>query len=286
MKLAALLKFEWTKLLGRRLTWVPFIVLMIVVTIIVTVFYNMEFKHFKRMVSTYQITFGDRSEFVNGYFMTASAMNPIFQVLIPIFVAIASGLMVASESEQGTLRAALVRPITRRQLIFSKFLMLAGYSLAVSLFLVMLLLVAGTLNFGTGNLYTLNFLFNNGQDGVSTVLAEEAPLRFLLAGLLASLGMTVLAALALLVSSLVETAAMAYVITLSIYFAALTLRSLPFLDWLYPYLFVTHMLRWQQCFYSHIKTGEIWVSIVHLAGYLVALLAASMLLFEERDVKS
>jgi ABC-2 type transport system permease protein len=283
---SALLRFEWTKMLGRRITWVPFLVLAIVVTLVVTVFHRVEFKYQRRIFESFQITFQNKSDFVNGYYMTAHAMNPIFQMLIPIFIAVASGLMLAGEAEQGTLRACLIRPVVRRRLILGKFVMLCGYALALSYFVLALLVCAGILNFGTGNLYTLNILFNNGQEGASVVNAADAPMRFVLAGLLASAGMAVLAALALLISALVDTAAMAYVITLSVYFAFLTLRSFPFLEWLYPYLFVTHMLRWQQCFYSNVKLGEIYVSLIHLGGYLIALLAAAIFLFEERDIKS
>jgi ABC-2 type transport system permease protein len=283
---SALLRFEWTKMLGRRITWVPFLVLSIVVTLVVTVFHRVEFKYQRRIFESFQITFQNKSDFVNGYYMTAHAMNPIFQMLIPIFIAVASGLMLAGEAEQGTLRACLIRPVVRRRLILGKFVMLCGYALALSYFVLALLVCAGILNFGTGNLYTLNILFNNGQEGASVVNAADAPMRFVLAGLLASAGMAVLAALALLISALVDTAAMAYVITLSVYFAFLTLRSFPFLEWLYPYLFVTHMLRWQQCFYSNVKLGEIYVSLIHLGGYLIALLAAAIFLFEERDIKS
>jgi ABC-2 type transport system permease protein len=281
-----LLRFEWTKMMGRRITWLPFLVLTIVVILIISVFHHVQFTIHKQIFKSFDFNFRDKSEFVNGYYMAAHAMNPVFQMLIPIFISVASGLMVAGEAEQGTLRACLIRPVTRRRLILGKFLMLCGYSLALSFFVLVLLLAGGIANFGTGNLYTLNVIFNNGMDGASMVPEAELPMRFLLAALLASAGMAVLSALALLISALVDTAAMAYVLTLSIYFAVLTLRALPFLDWLYPYLFVTHMLRWQQCFYSYIKNGEIYVSLIHLTGYLVALLSASMLLFEERDIKS
>jgi len=286
MGLLALLRFEWTKMTGRRITWVPFIMLALIVTLVVTVFYKVEFKMQKKLFDTAAFSFKDKSEFVNGYFMTAHAMNPIFQMLIPIFVAVASGLMLAGEAEHGTLRACLIRPVTRRRLILSKFVMLSGYSFAMSVFVIGLLASAGILNFGTGNLYTLNIFFNNGQDGASMVPAAEMPLRLALAAVIATLGMMVLSALALLISALVDTAAMAYVITLSVYFAFLTLRTFPFLDWLYPYLFVTHMHRWQQCFYSHVRTGEILVSAVHLAAYAFIFLAAAVLLFEERDIKT
>jgi len=282
----ALLQFEWTKMTGRRITWVPFIMLTLIVALVVTVFYKVEFKMQRKLFDTAAFSFKDKSEFVNGYFMTAHAMNPIFQMLIPIFVAVASGLMLAGEAEHGTLRACLIRPVTRRRLILSKFVMLSGYAFAISAFIVAMLAGAGILNFGTGNLYTLNIFFNNGQDGASMVPAAEMPLRLALAAVIATLGMMVLSALALLISALVDTAAMAYVITLSVYFAFLTLRTFPFLDWLYPYLFVTHMHRWQQCFYSHIRTGEILVSVLHLTAYAFVFLAAAVLLFEERDIKT
>jgi ABC-type transport system involved in multi-copper enzyme maturation permease subunit len=286
MNLLPLLRFEITKLLGRRLTWVPYIVLSIVVGIIVLVFHNIQFNYQKRLFATFQFAFKSKEEFVNGYYMAAHGMNPIFQVLIPIFIAVASGLMIAGEAEQGTLRACLIRPISRRQLILGKFIVLCGYALSISFFLLAILITSGLLNFGTGNLYTLNILFNNGQEGASMVPAAEAPMRFVLAGLIAALGMTVLGALALLISALVDTAAMAYVLTLSVYFALLTLRSFPFLEWLYPYLLVTHMLSWQQCFYSYVKTGDILVSLVHLVGYLIVFLWSAIVLFSARDVKS
>jgi ABC-type transport system involved in multi-copper enzyme maturation permease subunit len=285
--LGAVLRFEWTKLTGRRVTWVPFIVLALVVTVIVTVFHHLRFTHMSELfVKALKLASLQKDEFVNGYYMTAHAMNPIFQGLMPIFISIASGMMVAGEAEQGTLRACLIRPVSRWRLLTGKFIILGGYSLALSFFVLTLLVVAGLLNFGTGNLYTLNILFHNGQDGASFVPAAELPARFLAAGLIAAAGMMVLSALALLISALVDTAAMAYVLTLSIYFAMLTLRTLPFLDWLYPYLFVTHMLRWQQCFDAFMKTGEIYVSLIHLAGYLIGLFTAAVLLFEQRDIKT
>lgn len=282
----AYLHFEFAKLRGRRITWVPFIVLTLVVSLIVAVFHHVQFKTTIQVFRAFDIFFQSKDDFINGYYMAAHAMNPTFQLLLPIFVSVASGLMIAGEAEAGTLRACLIRPVPRSRLILGKFAILSGYSLALCLFLLFMLVSVGILNFGTGDLFTLNVLFHNGETGASMVPAAELPFRFLMAGLLATMGMMVLASLALLISSLVETAAMAYVLTLSIYFALLTLRMLPFMDWLYPYLFVTHMHRWQQCFYEHIKLGEIYVSLVHLACYLVAFLSATVLLFEQKDVKS
>lgn len=284
--LAALLRFEWAKLRGRNITWVPYLVLAVVTALIVGVFHRFQFKNAVEVFKAFNVTVRGKEDFVNGFYMAAHAMNPTFQLLIPIFVSVASGLMVAGEAEAGTLRACLIRPVPRRNLILGKMVVLSVYALSLSLFLIALLMTAGIMNFGQGDLYTLNVLFHNGENGVSMIPAAELPFRFFMAGLIATSGMMVLTALALLISSLVESAAMAYVLTLSIYFALLTLRMLPGLDWLYPYLFVTHMHRWQQCFYEHIRLGEIYVSLVHLAGYLIAFLSATILLFEQKDVKS
>lgn len=280
----ALLRFEWAKLAGRRITWVPFLVIALVVTLIVIVYHNAEFKHQKEFFKTMNFVFKSKNEFINGYFMTAYAMNAVFQMLLPIFITVASGMMVAGEYDQGTLRACLIRPVSRARLILVKFAVLSLYAQALSLFAVLLLAAAGIANFGTGNLYAMNMFFSNGTDGVSTIPIEEVPMRLVEAWLLASSGMMVLSALALLISSLVESAAMAYVISLSVYFVVLTLHAFPFLDWLHPYLFVTHMLRWQQCFFSYVKSGDIAVSLVHEAGYLAAFLGAAVLLFNERDI--
>lgn len=284
--LSALFRFELVKMAGRRITWVPFITVAIVTALIVTVFYHAEFKFHREMFRSFKLYFKNKNEFANGYYMAVHSFNPLFQMLVPIFISVASGIMVAGEAEQGTLRACLIRPVSRPRLLLSKFFMLWVYSMLISVFTVVLLTVLGVLNFGTGSLYAMNVFFNNGLEGISVISAEEMPMRILLAGVLAACGMTVLASLALLISSLVESAAMAYVITLAIYFAFFTLRALPFWDWLHPYLFVTHMLRWQQCFYSEVKTGDIMVSLVHQAGYIIAFLSAAVLLFKERDIKS
>ena len=281
----ALFRFEWTKMSGRRITWVPFLVIMLVATTIVLAFHNSQFKFQKLAFEKEGLLFGRKEEFVNGYFMASNALNAMFVMLIPIFISVASGLMVAGEAEQGTLRACLIRPVARTRLILSKFVMLWAYSMLISFFAVSFLMLLGIVNFGRGNVYLMNGAFHNG-DGFSFISMSDAPIRLAVAWLIGSLGMTVLAALALLVSSLVESAAMAYVVTLSIYFAFMTLRQFPFLEWLHPYLFVTHMLRWQQCFYSSIKVGEINVSLVHMAGYIVFFLSAATLLFKEKDIKS
>lgn len=283
---SALFRFELVKMAGRRITWVPFFAIGIIAALIVTVFYHAEFKFHREMFKSFKLDFKSKDEFANGYYMAVHSFNPLFQLLIPIFISVASGLMIAGEAEQGTLRACLIRPVSRSRLILSKFIVLWAYAMLISNFTVVLLTVLGILNFGTGTLYTMNVFFNNGLQGISAIPPDELPGRLVLAWLLASVGMTVLAALALLVSSLVETASMAYVITLAIYFAVFTLRAFPFLDWLHPYLFVTHMMRWQQCFYSEVKTGEIFVSLIHQAGYIVAFLSAAVLLFKERDIKS
>lgn len=281
----SLLRFEWVKLIKRRITWVPFIVITLVVALIVIAFHKGKFTHQREIFKAMSFVFNSKGEFVNGYFMASYTMSAVFTLLMPIFITVASGLMVAGEYEQGTLRASLIRPISRTRLILAKFMVLTIYSQVLVLFAVGLLTAAGIANFGTGTLYAANEAFNNGH-GMSVIPENEVPMRLVCSWLLGALGMMVLAAVSLLVSSLVESAAMAYVVSLSIYFAFMVLRAFNFLDWLHPYLFVTHMMRWQQCFFSYIKTGDIFVSLVHEAGYLGGLLTATALLFSERDIKN
>src|SRR5437764_10605457 len=98
---SALFRFELTKMAGRRITWVPFFSVGILAALIVTVFHHAEFKFQRELFKM------NKSEFVNGYFMAVHALNPLLQMLMPIFISVTSGLMVAGEAEQGTLRACL-----------------------------------------------------------------------------------------------------------------------------------------------------------------------------------
>jgi len=282
----AFLRFETVKMFHRRITWVPFGVIVIVVALVVAVFHYSDFKTQLTFLKAMNLPVKEKKDFVNGYLMAVATLNPVSQILLPLFIAVAAGLMIAGEAEGGTLRACLIRPVSRTRLILGKFIVLGGYGLLLSYFYLGLVLTAGLINFGRGDLYLLNVFFNNGREGYAVITPDEAPYRFLLAGLLLACGMMVLASLAILVSALSRTAAMAYVISLSIYNIFLTLRALQFLEWLYPYLFVTHMLRWQQCFSENVQWGEIYVSLVHLAAYLAVFLCSAVLLFEEKDVTS
>ena len=279
-----LLRFEWTKMWGRRLSWVPFLVLGLIAMVVVAVCHRLEFSVQRKLFMSFHFIFKAK-EFVNGYYVTVYSLNLTFQMMMPIFISVVSGIMVAGESENGTLRACLIRPVTRARLLLSKFVVLYVYCIMLSTFVLLFLLGAGALNFGLGDLYVVNRFFNN-EDGISVIASADVPFRLFLAGTIATLGMMVLGALALLISALVDTAAMSFVLTLSAYFATLALRLFPFLDWLYPYLFVTHMMRWQQCFFTTVKTDEIVDSIWHLLAYLAAFLTAAILLFQRRDIKS
>src|SRR5882724_11986485 len=84
----SLFRFEWIKMAGRRITWVPFIVVLLVATTIVMAFYNSQFKFQKMAFEKEKLFFEDKSQFVNGYFMASNALNAMFQMLLPIFISV------------------------------------------------------------------------------------------------------------------------------------------------------------------------------------------------------
>ena len=61
-----------------------------VVALIVTVFHHVQFRTTIEVFRAFNITFRSKEDFINGYYMAAHAMNPTFQLLLPIFISVAS----------------------------------------------------------------------------------------------------------------------------------------------------------------------------------------------------
>ena len=215
---------------------------------------------------------------LNGYFVSYMILNSII-VNVPFLIVLVAGDMLAGEATAGTYRILLTRPVSRFQVVLSKFLTSIIYSYMLIFWLAILSFVLGIILFGTGELIVL-------QNGLIIFAKDDIIWRFILAYFMAGLSMCTVAALAFFFSSLVENAigpiitAMAIIIV----FAIISAITIDFFQTIKPYLFTNYLFSWRLFFDDSLNYVEIIKSLSVLLGHILVLFGITAYIFEKKDI--
>lgn len=223
-------------------------------------------------------------EFMDGTFFAFLTLLPTLTLLLPVFVSLAAGDLVAAESQEGTLRSMLARPVTRSRVLAAKMAVLALYVAALCLFFATASLAVGSLCFGPpGDLLFPEMVYRLG-DGLRIVPRDEA-IRAILGAYLyaAGAGMT-LGVLGLLLSVVCRHAASAAIATLVVYFMSHILGAIPPLQDIRPFLFTTSMEAWQYLFADPVPWGRIVRSAAVAFAFTASFAILAWMLFERKDI--
>jgi len=217
---------------------------------------------------------------VNGYFVTYFIMNALW-IHVPFLLTLGAGDQLAGEATAGTFRILLTRPASRSRILTMKYLTTLFYTFTVVAFLVGLSVGLGLLLFGGGPLLV--------PAKILTLLpAQEVPWRILLACLLATWGMWVVASLAFFFSSLVDNALGPIVGTMAVIIIFYVISGVPvdlFRD-MRPYLFTTYLDIWQKALESPIPWREVLESGLILGAFGVGFFGVTWYIFVRKDILS
>ncbi len=222
----------------------------------------------------------------NGELYPAAALALVLPIFLPIAVAVFAGDLVAGEASTGTLRYLLIRPVGRGRLLLAKLISVVVFVIFAILLVVVTALITGLLLFGTGHAAAV------GQPGGLTSLSGNAlgPSQLVLR-LLGAIGYIVLAmlgvgAVALLFSTLTDSALGAALGTLAVLIASEVLDTLDAASTVRPYLLTNYWLSWVDFF----RDPVFWNNIERGAGlqviYVVVLLGAAWANFGTKDITS
>ena len=233
------------------------------------------------------VTRGLRDSFIlvgnllNGYWISYLILNAL-TIHIPFLIALVAGDLLAGEATAGTYRLLVTRPITRMEIVISKFLAGGIYTASLIFWLAFMSLAIGFIVFGGGELIVA------GSKAIIIFDESEVLWRFALAYGFAILSMSVVSSLALLFSSLVENAIGPIVSTLAliIIFIILSAFDVEILREIKPYLFTNYMLDWREIFNSPIDWNELTKSILVLVGHIILFFAATAYIFRKKDILS
>lgn len=217
----------------------------------------------------------------NGSLFSVAALAIVLPLFLPVAVAVIAGDSIAGEAQGGTLRYLLIRPVGRTQLLVAKLV-------AVFVFVgVSVVVVAGT-GFVVGRLLLGNAPLSAAVTSVSgsNLTPTQIALRTVLAIAYVAFSMLGVAAVALFLSTLTDSALSAALGAMAILIGSSLLLTLDASRSLQPYLPTRYWLSFIDLFRDPILWRNVLRGLGLQAVYVVVLLGAGWANFTTKDVTS
>jgi ABC-2 type transport system permease protein len=270
-----MIRVELVKMLRRPRTWVTIVALNLLPTVVAILL----------AVTNLAPRPGTGPPFLasvlsDGTLFPLAALGIVLPLFLPVAVAVVGGDAIAGEAQAGTLRYLLIRPVRRGHLLVAKMISVVAFVLVSVLVVALVGYVEGRLFLGTGP--TTGVVSVSGTTLSGTQLIE----RTLMAFGYVTLSMLSVAAVALLLSTLTDSAVAAALGTVGFLIASTVLLGLDAADSLRPYLPTRYWLSFVDLFRDPIRWDGILHGVLAQLAYLVVFLSAAWANFATKDVNS
>jgi ABC-2 type transport system permease protein len=294
-----LLQIELYKISKRSRTYIAFAAITAIVAIFQFAFKADGGSYMNMMLQSAQDTFDmDKGKAINGYFMCYIILNTLL-IQIPILVALVAGDAISGEANMGTLRLLLTKPISRAQIILVKFAASFIYTIGLLIWMAVMALFVSILIFGTDDM--LIFRSKGDESQILQITSDDIMWRYFAAFGYAAVALTVIAALAILLSVFAENSIGPIIATVCIVIVCTIISNInvPIIDKnVKPWLFTSYLVGWKGFFYiATTEDGEpikgsienwpaIRSSLYILLAHIVILVGAAVLVFKRKDILS
>lgn len=278
--MTTLVRIELLKVFRKWRTYIGFLAIAVLIPVIQLAIYFTGESYMDFAMQNIKQSFEFVGSLLNGYLIA----HFILQMLIfhiPFLIVLVGGDLLAGEATAGTYRLLVTRPVSRSQIVTSKFIAGLIYTNLVLGFLMLTSLFGSIALFGTGELLVL-------KSKIFIFAADDVLWRFFAAYGFAVLSMSVILSLSIFFSSLVENAIGPIVATMAVLIIMLVIYTINVeaLRSLRPYLFVSHMNNWMMFFSDPVDLLEIvksaGVLVLHIAGFY----GLTILIFKKKDILS
>jgi len=231
------------------------------------------------VTSSFEQTLSFEGNVLNGN-LVAFIILQMLIVQIPLLIALVTGDLVSGEAAMGTIRLLLTQPISRTQLLLSKFMAGGIYTLIVIVWLGFMSAIMGKLLFGTGDLMVLN------SDGLVILQEADVNWRYLGGFLVAFLALFTVSSLSICLSCFTDNSIGPIVTTMSIIllFTIIGTLDVHVFDSVRPFLLTTHMASWRSFFEDPLPIQDIKNSILILLIHNILLISISIYVFNKKDI--
>lgn len=280
----AQLKNELWKLFGKKRTYIGFGAFLIAQTAMLLIFkYTRWQEDFDRLLAGNGYL---ASEYISALTVALIMLWPQLALLMPLYVTLVGGDLVAKEAEDGTLRMILSRPISRLRLLLVKWM-------AGMIFTMVLVVALGAIALGFARMcFPWKGMFVFGQTQTENSLtfslftAHQGLALYALAHIFMVINIITLLSVAFMFSCFNMKPAAATILALSFMFMNMVMEHLPFFD-RYQNWFITHHL---ECWFWVFRQPTPWPEILQSETVLVAASVTAFIIgligFQVRDIKS
>ncbi len=275
------LRGELRKLFARRRTWIgfgAFVALQIVLLVII------QTTGFERL---YRRLIENQGEVFDYYFSGLTLGFIIVRLSVfllgGLYLALVGGDIVSKEAEDGVLRMALVRPVSRFRVLLLKYATCFLYTVALVWFLGIASWMLGIATRGWGGGF---FAFAPERGLLAFFDYGQGIARYTGALTLLGFNLFTVTSLAFFLSCLRIKPAAATIVTLSYLFVDLILQQAGFMEDHEHLLLVHHMGSWVYLCQDIIPWADIIRHTAVLTGINLTLFTAGWVVFQSRDFKS
>ncbi len=273
------LRGELWKLFGKKRTYIGFGMFLLAQNIVALVF---RFSNASReMVRTLEGNSYVATYYISSLTIATIMLFPIAYMLMPLYVSLVGGDLVAKEAEDGTLRMILARPVTRVRLLLLKWI-------AGALFSLLLVFALGIFGVGFASLWFPwggMFVFIPGEI-FSVFGPDDGIFHFAIAHLMVWVNAVTVMGLAFMFSCFNVKPAAATVLALSFVFLNFILMNIPFFKEIQHWFFTYHLNLWQGMLVQPIPWWKVGGSLTVLVAFNITFFVIGSTAFQVRDIKS
>ncbi len=275
----AQLKNELWKLFGKKRTYIGFGVFLVAQAGMMLLFrYGPPSQGMARLLTNNGYV---PDEFISALTASLFMLVPQILFLMPLYVTLVGGDLVAKESEDGTLRMILSRPISRARLLFVKWVAGIIFAILQVVSLGVIALIFARILFPWKSMFVLD-----PDGGFAVFTAGDGFRRYVFAQLFMSVNASVMLSIAFMFSCFNMKPAASTILALSYLLVNVVLENIPFFDH-YDNWFVTHHFKgWLYLFRSPVPWPRILESEIILFAICATAFVVGRAIFQVRDIKS
>jgi ABC-2 type transport system permease protein len=275
----ALLHNELIKTFRKPRTFISFIALTILCLTLQYGFYHDGKEIIGFVTSQLEENFAIQGEMLTSNFICYLILQFLI-VQMPLLVTLVSGDIMSGETSSGSMRYLLLRPQSRGQIYFAKWLICMFYTILQLLWLGVLALLVSKLIFPNGDLVAAF------SDGFHITRAQDCDFKFLQAFGIAFLALGLISSFAMMLSTFADNSITPIIVVMStvIIFTVIGTFDLPVFEFLKPFMFTTHMIAWRSLFESPVPWSDITTSCIIMIAHIILFYTIGYLHFKKKDI--
>ena len=277
----AQLRNELWKLFGKKRTYIGFGAFVLAQTLMLLIFKYTRWQHlFEQLLEGNGYL---ASEYISALTVAQLMLVPQIILLLPLYVTLVGGDLVAKEAEDGTLRMILSRPISRVRLLLVKWV-------AGGVFSAVLVLALGVIALGFARiLFPWKGMFVFGQEPTplfGLFSSADGVRLYLLAQVFIAANAVVMMSVAGMFSCFNMKPAAATILALSYMFLSMVLEHIPFFETWQDWFITHHFAMWVYVYQTPIPWPQILQSELILLAITATTFVVGALVFHTRDIKT